>query len=107
MKILIYIKTRPLKYWKSNTFRFPCLALIARKYLGIPASSAASERFFSQGALIITKLRNRLNKSTFEKISCLKSWGVFKEELEEVEKENKISENYITKEDNQFFIIEN
>jgi hypothetical protein len=47
--------------------------LITRKYLGIPASLATSERFFSQGALIITKLYNRLNKSTFEKISCLKS----------------------------------
>jgi hypothetical protein len=49
----------------------------------------SSKRFFSQGALIITKLRNRLNKSTFEKISCLKSWGVFKDELEEAKKEDK------------------
>jgi hypothetical protein len=62
-----------LEYWKSNAIIFPILLLITRKYLGIPASSAASECFFSQGALIITKLRNRLNKDTFEKISCLKS----------------------------------
>jgi hypothetical protein len=68
---------------------------------------AFSERFFSQGALIISKLRNRLNKSTFEKISCLKSWGVFKEELEEVKKEEKKNENSILKEENQFFIEEN
>ena len=68
---------------------------------------ASSERFFSQGALIITKLRNRLNKSTFEKISCLKSWGVFKEELEEVKKEEKNGENSILEEENQFFIEEN
>ena len=81
-------------------------ALIARKYLRIPASSAASERFFSQGALIITKLRNRLNKSTFEKISCLKSQGVFKDELE-VKKEEKKDKNQDSKEDNQFVIIEN
>ena len=60
-----------------------------RKYLGIPASSAASKRFFSQGTLIISKLRNRLNKSTFEIISCLKSWGLFKDELEEAKKEEK------------------
>ena len=81
-------------------------ALIARKYLRIPASSAASERFFSQGALIITKLRNRLNKSTFEKISYLKSQGVFKDELE-VKKEEKKDKNQDSKEDNQFVIIEN
>jgi hypothetical protein len=55
--------------------------------LGIPASLAASERFFSQGTLIMSKLRNRLNKSTFELISCLKSWGLFKDKLEEIKKE--------------------
>ena len=35
------------------------------------------------------KLHNRLNKSTFEKIACLKSWGVFKDKLEEAKKEKK------------------
>jgi hypothetical protein len=64
-------------------------------------------RFLSQGALIITKLRNRLNKSTFEKISCLKSWGIFKDELEEVKKEEKKDKNQVSEEDNQFIIIEN
>jgi len=37
----------------------------------------------------MSKLYNRLNKSTFEKISCLKGWGIFKDELEEVKKEEK------------------
>ena len=74
--------------------------------MGIPASSAASERFFSQGALIMSKLRNRLNKSTFEKISCLKSWGIFKDELEEVKKEEKKGAKQVKEEDNQFIIIE-
>jgi hypothetical protein len=67
---------------------------------------APSERFFSQGALIIPKLRNRLNKSTFEKIACLKSWGVFKDELEEAKKEDKQGKS-LNEEDNQFIIIEN
>ena len=49
------------------------MSLIARKYLQIPATSASSERFFSQGARIINKDRNRLNKDTFEYIICLKS----------------------------------
>ena len=89
-----------MEYWKSNAYRFPCLALITRKYLGIPASSATSERFFSQGALVITKLRNRFNKSTFEKISCLKNWGLFKDELEEVKKEDKLSKKEVSEEDN-------
>ena len=68
--------------------------------------SAASERFFSQGALIITKLRNRLNKDTFKRISCLKSWGVFEDEEEiEENKENK-KEKQENEEDNQFIIEE-
>jgi hypothetical protein len=37
----------------------------------------------------MTKLRNRLNKSTFERIACLKSWGLFKDELEEAKKKRK------------------
>ena len=81
--------------------------MIARKYLGIPASSATSERFFSQGALINTKLRNRLNKSTFEKIICLKSWGVFineEELIKKKEKEEKSLKNKDLEEDNQFYI---
>jgi hypothetical protein len=74
--------------------------------LGIPASSAASERFFSQGALIMSKLRNRLNKSTFELIPCLKSWGLFKDELEETKKEELKGEKQDSEEDNQFVILE-
>ena len=41
------------------------------------------------------KLRNRLNKSTFEIISYLKSWGLFKDELvtylEEKREDRKVS----------------
>jgi hypothetical protein len=59
----------------------------------------------------MSKLRNRLNKSTFEMISCLKSWGLFKDELEEAKKEEKKGEKKEKKqdseEDNQFIIIEN
>jgi hypothetical protein len=58
----------------------------------------------------MSKLRNRLNKSTFEIISCLKSWGLFQDELEEAKKEEKKREkkekNQDSEEDNQFIIIE-
>ena len=110
--MLIQLKIKPLDYWKANASKYPVLSLIARKYLGIPASSASSERFFSQGALIISKLRNRLNKDTFEKIICLKSWGVFKDEEEEEEeeedkeKEGKKDKKTISLEDNLFIIEE-
>ena len=49
----------------------------------------------------MSKLRNRLNKSTFELISCLKSWGLFKDELEEAkEKEKKGQKKQDFEEDN-------
>ena len=92
-----------MDYWKANTFKYPVLSNIARNYLQIPASSASSERFFSQGALIISKLRNRLNKNTFEKIISLKSWGVFKDEEEEEERK-RIKD--LSFEDNLFIIEE-
>jgi hypothetical protein len=59
----------------------------------------------------MSKLYNRLNKSTFEMIACLKSWGIFKDKLKEAKKEEKKEEktekNQDYKEDNQFIIIEN
>ena len=54
----------------------------------------------SQSALIISKLRNRLNKSTFEIISCLKSWGLFKDELEEIKEEEEKRKKRDSEEDN-------
>jgi hAT family C-terminal dimerisation region len=92
-----------LDYWKANTSKYPVLSNIARNYLQIPASSASSKRFFSQGALIISKLRNRLNKDTFEKIISLKSWGVFKDKEEEEERK-RIKD--LSFEDNLFIIEE-
>ena len=56
------------------------------------------------GALIISKLRNCLNKDTFEFIACCKSWGVFKDEEEEIKKAEKESEGTVLEEDNLFFI---
>ena len=46
---------------------------------------APTERLFSQGALVLNKLRNRMSKDTFEYIMTLKSWGIFKELDIEVE----------------------
>ena len=52
----------------------------------MPATSASSEWYFSQGALNLTKLRNRMTKETFNKIMCLRSWGVVKDDIKEEDK---------------------
>jgi hypothetical protein len=62
-----------LNCWALNKDKYAVLFLIARKYLQIPVTSAPSEKFFSQGARIISKDKNRLNKDTFEYIITLKN----------------------------------
>ena len=42
-------KTDVLEWWAENEINFPALSVMARhyKYLGVPATSASAERFFS------------------------------------------------------------
>ncbi|ELT95740.1 hypothetical protein CAPTEDRAFT_140410 [Capitella teleta] len=47
---------------------FPRIALLAKKYLAIPATSAPSERVFSTAGNIVTPKRSRLNP---EKVNML------------------------------------
>ncbi len=37
----------PLLFWKCHEKQFPGLAKLAKKFLGVPASSAAVERMFN------------------------------------------------------------
>ena len=50
----------PLSYWKLKRKVFPNLAKLARKYLGPPATSVASERLFSCSGNICSDKRSRL-----------------------------------------------
>ena len=50
----------PLKWRAGKQSTFPTVAKLARKYLAVQASSAASKRLFS-GGNTITKKRNRLS----------------------------------------------
>ena len=54
----------PLEFWRLNAGRFPVLAVLARRYLAIPASSASSERLFSRLKLIATAARQNLSSHT-------------------------------------------
>ncbi|PTB47274.1 hypothetical protein M431DRAFT_102726, partial [Trichoderma harzianum CBS 226.95] len=75
----------------TNTNRFPILFILVRRYLAIPATSAAIESVFSISNNIIIKIRNRLNPNLVSKIILLKSWMKdFKELENEYFKENNL-----------------
>jgi hypothetical protein len=65
-----------LEYWAAKQYQYPIVACIARDYLAIPATSAPSERVFSNGADILTKKRNRLSPQTLRYLLCLRDWGI-------------------------------
>ena len=55
-----------LAVWKSQSENFPRLAIVGEYILGIPASSATSERFFSAAGRKVTSDRCSLSEETAE-----------------------------------------
>ena len=55
-----------LAVWKSQSENFSRLAIVGKYILGIPASSATSERFFSAAGRTVTSDRCSLSEETAE-----------------------------------------
>jgi hypothetical protein len=62
----------PFEWWASRKTQFPNVAKLARKYLSIPASSAPSERLFSDAGNLITSERTRLDPKLVEKMMFIR-----------------------------------
>ena len=60
-----------MAWWNMNEHRFPNLAKLGKVYLGIPATSASSERLFSKAGIITAKHRNCLKAKNVEAIIFL------------------------------------
>ena len=71
--------TNILKYWCAKQYQYLVIAYIAYNHLAILATSAASERVFSNGSNIITKKRNRLLPLTIRYLLCLQNQGRIQE----------------------------
>ena len=61
-----------LVWWKENEQFLPLLSKVAKQVLGIPCSSAKSERVFSTGTMMVTKRRNRLGATRIENLLVIK-----------------------------------
>ena len=57
-----------LTWWLEHQEQFPNLEVVARQYLGCPATSATVERLFSKVGVAFTAKRKRAEAETLENI---------------------------------------
>ena len=67
-----HLSADPLAWWEAHCNAYPNIAILAKEYLAVPASSAPSERVFSTSKNIQQKKRWRLLPSRLEEIIFLK-----------------------------------
>ena len=53
-----------LEWWEANAKKFPNLSVMARQYLGCPATSATVERLFSQVGIAFSDKRKSSGADT-------------------------------------------
>jgi hypothetical protein len=63
-------------YMQSKIYDFPIIAQMARDFTAIPATSAPSERVFSQAGNLVSKKRTRINSENIRYVLCLRAWGL-------------------------------
>jgi len=63
----------PFEWWRNAASAYPLLAAVARKWLAVPASSAASERLFSSAGLTVSKKRTSLSSDRVSTLVFLKT----------------------------------
>ena len=61
-----------LDFWRLNEQKFPELSKLAKKFLGVQASSASVERMFNFAGHIFTNERRRTGVKLFENLVFLK-----------------------------------
>ena len=72
-----------LDWWKKHENMLPLLSKVAKQVLGIPCSSAKSERVFSTGGMMVSKKRHRLKSTRVENLLVIKENRKLVEEFKE------------------------
>ena len=57
-----------LEWWKTNAAKFPNLSVMARQYLGCPATSATVERLFSAVGIAFSDKRKSSHADTLSDV---------------------------------------
>ena len=65
----------PLDFWRSHAAKYPALARLAKRYLGIPASSAPVERLFSIAGRMFRPDECSLSDVVFHSLMAVKRNG--------------------------------
>jgi hypothetical protein len=74
------VYTNPLDWWKRHS-HFLFLSSVAKRILCVPATSASSERVFSDAGNVITEDRTRLTPDTASALVLLKHWDKIEDML--------------------------
>jgi len=74
LKEYVHKDENVLNWWKRNETKYPNLAMLARKYLSIPAATSAIERDFSYCGHIMTAERTSLKEDIFNSLCFLKDY---------------------------------
>ena len=65
---ILELKGKPLNWWKNHQHSYPNLLCMARRYLGVVATSFPSERLFSTAGNVVTAKRCALEPENVEKL---------------------------------------
>ena len=79
-----------LAWWRTNRYRYPRMAKITRRYIGIPASEVGVERLFSRGRDQLRLRRYVLHLGTIKMLTILKAFysdEVFRKALVDLDDE--------------------
>ena len=68
---LLELKGKPLEWWRYHEHSYPKLSHVAKKYLGVVATSVPSEQLFSTAGNVVTAKRSALDPDNVEKLVFL------------------------------------
>jgi len=75
------VNNNPLDWWRAHS-HFKLLSIVAKKILCVPATSASSERVFSDAGNVIADDRSRLTPDVASALVLLKNWEKIERMLE-------------------------